>query len=69
MRGGQGLADGGEVQACGEAHEAAGHVLDVPFDGGSGLGLDAADEGGGIAEGLGGSLDGQYVSHPGPVDP
>jgi len=57
MQGGQGIGDGGEVQACGEAHEAAAHVLDVPFDGGGSLGLDAAEEGGGIAEGRGGRLD------------
>ena len=53
----QGVGQGGEVQACGEAHEAPGDVLDVPFDGGGGLGLDAADEGGGIAQGRSGSLD------------
>ena len=46
LEGPEGVRQGGEVQACGEAHEAAAHVLDVPFDGGGGLGLDAAEEGG-----------------------
>ena len=56
LEGPEGVGQGGEVQACGEADEAAGHVLDVPFDGGGGLGLDAADEGGGIAQRIGDSL-------------
>jgi hypothetical protein len=56
LEGPEGVGQGGEVQACGKAHEAAAHVLDVPFHGGGGWGLDAADEGGGIAEGLGGGL-------------
>ena len=56
LEGPQGVGQGGEVQACGEAHEAAGDVLDVPFDGGGGWGLDAADEGGGRLGDEGASL-------------
>jgi len=53
----QGFGQAQGVQARGEADEAASDVLEVPFDVGGSLGLDAVDDGVGIAQRIGDSLD------------